>query len=52
MIKGEYAEVCGKDSKDARRKKMLKRIHEYDKVLENCNRLKELKKKSKKNCRK
>ena len=44
MIKGEYAEVCGagKDSKGAKRKKMLRRIHEYEKFLENCNRLKKV----------
>ena len=44
MIKGEYADVCGKDSKGQRRKKMLKRIHEYEKFLENCNRLKKIEK--------
>ena len=42
MLKGEYAEVCGKDAKGVRRKKMLKRIHEYEKFLENCNRMKKI----------
>ena len=45
LLKGEYAEVCGKDSKDVRRKKMLKRIHEYEKSLESCNRLKKIEEK-------
>ena len=38
----EYAGGSGanKDSKDIRKKKMLKRIHEYEKFLANCNRLK------------
>ena len=38
----EYAGVSGskKDSKGVRKKKMLKRIHEYEKFLANCNRLK------------
>ena len=54
MIKGEYAEVCGsvKDSKDVKRKKMLKRIHEYEKFLENCNRLKRIEDEKKEKMRK
>ena len=44
MIKGEYAEVCGKDPKDVKKRKLLKRIHEYEKFLANCNRMKETEK--------
>ena len=41
MIKGEYAAVGGNSPKDRRRKKMLKRIHEYEKFVDNCQRYKE-----------
>ena len=40
-IKGQYQEVGGKTPKDVRKKKMLRRIHEYRKFKANCQRLKE-----------
>ena len=41
MIKGEFAAVGGKTPKDRRKLRMLKRIHEYEKFVENCQRYKE-----------
>jgi hypothetical protein len=42
MIKGEYAAaVGGKCPKGRRRQGMLKRIHEYEKFVDNCERYKE-----------
>ena len=42
MMKGEYAAaVGGKCPKDRRRRRMLKRIHEYEKFVDNCERYKE-----------
>jgi hypothetical protein len=41
MLKGEYAAaVAGKSPKDRRRKRMLKRIHEYENFIDNCERYK------------
>ena len=42
MMKGEYAAASGgKCPKDRRRQRMLKRIHEYEKFVDNCERYKE-----------
>jgi coenzyme F420-reducing hydrogenase alpha subunit len=42
MMKGEYASaVGGKSPKDKRRRRMLKRINEYEKFADNCERYKE-----------
>ena len=41
MIKGEYAAVGGNSPKNRRGKKMLMRIHEYEKFVDNCQRYKE-----------
>ena len=43
MIKGEYAAAVGgkATSKDRRKRRMLRRIHEYEKFVDNCQRYKQ-----------
>ena len=43
-IKGEYSDLKGKAPKDIRRLKMLKRIQQYERFVENCERYKEFEK--------
>ena len=40
-IKEKYQDVGGNEPKDIRKRKMLRRIHEYKKFKENCQRLKQ-----------
>ena len=43
-IKGEYSDLKGKAPKDIKRFKMLKRIQQYERFVENCERYKEFEK--------
>ena len=43
-IKGEYSDLKGKAPKDIRRLKMMKRIQQYERFVENCERYKEFEK--------
>ena len=40
-IKGEYSDLKGKTPKDIRMLKAMKRIHQYEKFVENCERYKQ-----------
>ena len=43
-IKGEYSDLKGKAPKDIKRLNMLKRIQQYERFVENCERYKEFEK--------
>ena len=43
-IKGEYSDLKGKAPKDIKKLKMLKRIQQYERFVENCERYKEFEK--------